>query len=58
MPVKLGLVLINRHSHTVKPNIQHTIKETPVAAQVPATKGLTLRRVMKAPKTGCKSCGG
>ena len=56
MPIKLGLVLTQRQNITF-PNVKQ--QQPPVQPIVqPEQKGLTLRRVMNAPKTGCKSCGG
>jgi len=52
MPIKLGLVLTQRQNIT----FQNVKQQQPIAQ--PEQKGLTLRRVMNAPKTGCKSCGG
>ena len=58
MPVKLGLVMMNRQPINIQPQkpIQPSIQITDAPSQ--QQKGLTLRRVMNAPKTGCKSCGG
>ena len=59
MPIKLGLMIMRRRP-TALPNIkQQAPTPAPTPAPVPAQQnGLTLRRVMNAPKTGCKSCGG
>lgn len=53
MPIKLGLVFTQRQNITF-PNVKQ--QQQPIAQ--PEQQGLTLRRVMNAPKTGCKSCGG
>lgn len=53
MPIKLGLVFTQRQNITF-PNVKQ--QQQPPAQ--PEQQGLTLRRVMNAPKTGCKSCGG
>lgn len=54
MPVKLGLVMVKKQIPQQVP-LKTT---TPPIVQNAEQKGLTLRRVMNAPKTGCKSCGG
>lgn len=63
MPIKLGLVMSNKqHLQKHSPPERSIAKKlTPeiipeIAAQQP--KGISLRRVMGAPKTGCKSCRG
>jgi hypothetical protein len=64
--VKLGLV-INRGNpnvlnaqtrsidRSIDRSIENKLQSTPNQTQIPP--GLSLRRVMNAPKTGCKSCG-
>lgn len=70
MPVKIGLV-INRgqynqtqnqtqKSHFLNKNVENQLAAAAAPAPVLATNtppGINLRRVMNAPKTGCKSCG-
>ena len=61
MPIKLGLVLVNKHNMFVRPSTKKPQK--PLTAPKPHNpsteqQGITLKRVMNAPKTGCKSCGG
>ena len=67
MPIKLGLVITRRQNMTqlltrqqaVQQAVQQAEKNNKVKdALTPQQKGLSLRRVMNAPKTGCKSCGG
>ena len=55
MPIKLGLVFTQRQNITF-PTVKQQQQQQPPAQ--PEQQGLTLRRVMNAPKTGCKSCGG
>ena len=55
MPVKLGLVIARRQTTALPTIVQQVQVQTQSQAQ---QNGLTLRRVMNAPKTGCKSCGG
>lgn len=59
MPIKLGLVIAKRENIALL-NIKQPVVEPPQQQQQqqPEQKGITLRRVMNAPKTGCKSCGG
>ena len=67
MPIKLGLVLVNKHNMFVRPSTKKPQKpqkpQKPLTAPKPHNpsteqQGITLKRVMNAPKTGCKSCGG
>lgn len=72
MPIKLSLVLIKRQNPSIvaarqinyKPqNIQKKLNESTVETKISTienqqSKGLSLRRVMNAPKTSCKRCGG
>lgn len=57
MPIKLGLVIAKRENIALL-NVKQPVIEPPQQQQQPEQKGITLRRVMNAPKTGCKSCGG
>jgi hypothetical protein len=64
MPVQLSLV-IPRMQHVSQSPAPRTITnkavQKPAPAPAPVAKkqeGVTLRRVMNAPKTGCKSCRG
>ena len=57
MPIKLGLVLTQRQKINF-PNVKQQQQQSVQPIVQPEQKGLTLRRVMNAPKTGCKSCGG
>jgi len=59
MPIKLGLV-IERKQNTAQlftntQELKTTIQDRRVND---AQNGISLRRVITAPKTGCKSCGG
>ena len=60
--VKLGLVInrgnpnvLNAQTRSIDRSIENKLQSTPNQTQIPP--GLSLRRVMNAPKTGCKSCG-
>lgn len=66
MPVKIGLVINRGQLNQVqRPNVLTKKVENKLSAPAPAPAALTtntppginLRRVMNAPKTGCKSCG-
>uniref|UniRef100_A0A6C0IM04 Uncharacterized protein n=1 Tax=viral metagenome TaxID=1070528 RepID=A0A6C0IM04_9ZZZZ len=69
MPIKLGLVITKRPQPTIVAPRQlnykaHTASQqasqqaSQASAPVEQYTGLSLKRVMNAPKTGCKSCGG
>jgi len=60
--VKLGLVInrgnpnvLNAQTRSIDRSIENKLQSTPNPTQIPP--GLNMRRVMNAPKTGCKSCG-
>ena len=60
--VKLGLVInrgnpnvLNAQTRSMERSIENKLQSTPNQTQIPP--GLSLKRVMNAPKTGCKSCG-
>jgi hypothetical protein len=59
MPKNLGLVFIKRNgasnNQLMKPPMQLAEKN---AQDVKTQNTVGLRRVMDAPKTGCRSCGG
>lgn len=64
MPIKLGLVLVNKHNMSIRPSLKKpSTAPKPLTAPKPHNpsteqQGISLKRVMTAPKTGCKSCGG
>ena len=71
MPIKLGLVITRRQNITQlltrQQAVQQAVQQAGQQAEknkkvkdtlTPQQKGLSLRRVMNAPTTGCKSCGG
>jgi hypothetical protein len=70
MPVRLGLVLVNRLSEQInnqRPQLKSQPKPTPKPNTQPVNKPLNmaqqqqdinLRRIMGAPKTSCNSCRG
>ena len=58
MPMKLNLVLSNRHQQQQQ---QTNISRQPQLQPPPPSNkfaNLSLKSLMNAPKTGCKSCGG
>ena len=59
MPIKLGLVIARKQNtaqlFTNTQELKTTIQDRRVND---AQSGISLRRVITAPKTGCKSCGG
>lgn len=57
MPVKLGLVFVKKYQqqHLQEQQINRNLIKKSEPQQ---PKGISLRRVMGAPKTGCKSCRG
>jgi|688.fasta_scaffold663548_1 hypothetical protein len=56
MPINMSLVFIKRHKQANILPGQLSYKPQPVEA--PKSTGISLRNIMNAPKTGCKSCGG
>jgi hypothetical protein len=63
MPVKLSLVIQRRQTqtHTQSQSVSNIApQKNGVPQQLPSLQdqSISLRRIMNAPKTGCKSCGG
>ena len=59
MPMKLSLVLSNRHQQQQQQQTNNSRQAQPQPPP-PSNKfaNLSLKSLMNAPKTGCKSCGG
>ena len=58
MPRKMNLIFLQKSQPV---NYHASLASAPAPAPTPLTpapNGLNLRRIMNAPKTGCKSCGG
>ena len=65
MPVKLSLVIQRRQTqtHTQSQSVSNIAPQkngVNLPSQLPSLQdqSISLRRIMNAPKTGCKSCGG
>jgi len=58
MPVKLGLVFVKKYQEQQQHQQQQINRNLIKKLEPQQPKGISLRRVMGAPKTGCKSCRG
>lgn len=62
MPIKINLVINRGHYNQVQhPNItinQGASRNSAPQSQPPLPPGISMRRAINAPKTGCKSCRG